>query len=121
MRHIRKIAFEIKLSGRTDKNRLLADTGGNKAGQAGRLGEDSVFLFFSKLSELDIDGDIIWGWVVDKENSTAFAHAWYQLFDKRGRPYIVEGFSKEWNGIIPVEMLTEGEGRVPTFVLSINR
>jgi len=80
--------------------------------------EDSVFLFFSKLSELDIDGDIIWGWVADKENSTAFAHVWYQLFDKRGRPYIVEGFSKEWNGIIPVEMLTGGERRVPTFVLS---
>ena len=80
--------------------------------------EDSVFLFFSKLSRLDIDGDIIWGWVADKENSTAFAHVWYQLFDKRGRPYIVEGFSKEWNGIIPVEMLTGGERRVPTFVLS---
>ena len=43
------------------------------------------------------------------------------LFKKRAfsfRHYIVEGFSKEWNGIIPVEMLTEGERRVPTFVLS---
>ena len=83
--------------------------------------EDSVFLFFSKLSGLDIDGDIIWGWVVDKENSTAFAHVWYQLFDKRGRPYIVEGFSKEGNGIIPVEMLTEGERRVPTLMLRHNQ
>jgi len=83
--------------------------------------EDSVFLFFSKLSELDIDGDIIWGWVVDKENSTTFAHVWYQLFDKRGRPYIVEGFSKEWNGIIPVEMLNEGERRVPSLMLRHNQ
>jgi len=83
--------------------------------------EDSVFLFFSKLSELDIDGDIIWGWVVDKENSDAFAHVWYQLSDKRGRPCIVEGFSKEWNGIVPVEMLTEGERRVLALMLRHNQ
>jgi len=78
-------------------------------------------LFFSKLSGLDIDGDIVWGWVVNKENSIAFAHVWYQLFDKRGRPYIVEGFSKEWNGIIPVEMLAERERRVPTLMLRHNQ
>src|SRR3990167_8189931 len=79
--------------------------------------EDSVFLFFSKLSEFDIDGDIVWGWVVDKENSTTFAHVWYQLFDKYGRQYIVEGFSKEWNGIIPLEKIKEAEERVPTLML----
>lgn len=79
--------------------------------------EDAVFLFFSRLSELDIDGDIVWGWVADRESAVAFAHVWYQLFDKHGKPYIVEGFSKEWNGIIPVEMIAEGERRIPTFVL----
>ena len=80
--------------------------------------EDSVFLFFSKLSELDIDGDIIWGWVVDGSSSITFAHVWYQLFDKRGSPYIVEGFSKDWNGIIPLETITGLEERVPTLMLS---
>lgn len=79
--------------------------------------EDSVFLFFSKLSELDIDGDLIWGWVVDRESSITFAHVWYQLFDKRGKPYIVEGFSRDWNGIIPLEMIAGKEDRVPTLIL----
>lgn len=79
--------------------------------------EDAVFLFFSRLSGLDIDGDVVWGWIVGRESAVAFAHVWYQLFDKHGRPYIVEGFSKEWNGIIPVEMIPEGERRIPTFVL----
>ncbi|MBM4054747.1 MAG: hypothetical protein FJ264_08770 [Planctomycetes bacterium] len=80
--------------------------------------EDSVFLFFSKLAELDIDGEIVWGWVIDKTNSTAFAHVWYQLFDKHGLPYIVEGFSREWNGIIPVVSLNNNEERIPTFRLN---
>ncbi len=83
--------------------------------------EDSVFLFFSQLSEFNIDGDIVWGWVVDKDNSIAFAHVWYQLFDKRGRPYIVEGFSKEWNGIIPAEMMNGKEKRIPTLMLRHNQ
>ena len=69
------------------------------------------------LSGLDIDGDIVWGWVVDKGNSIAFAHVWYQLFDKRGKAYIVEGFSKEWNGIVPEELITCGEERIPTLLL----
>ena len=33
----------------------------------------------------------------------------------------MEGFSKEWNGIIPVEMLTDGERRVPTLMLRHNQ
>ena len=33
----------------------------------------------------------------------------------------MEGFSKEWNGIIPVEMLAEGESRVPTLMLRHNQ
>lgn len=79
--------------------------------------EDSVFLFFSDLSDREIDGDLVWGWVIDKKSSIAFAHVWYQLFDKHGSPYIVEGFSKEWNGIIPTEMFAETEERVPTLIL----
>ena len=116
----KEIAFEINYRAepsKTDYWQTPVETKKSKQGDC----EDSVFLFFSKLSGLDIDGDIVWGWVVDKENSVAFAHVWYQLSDKRGRPYIVEGFSKEWNGIIPVEMLAEGESRVPTLMLRHNQ
>ena len=116
----KEIAFEINYRAepsKTDYWQTPVETRKSKQGDC----EDSVFLFFSKLSELDIDGDIIWGWVVGRENSVAFAHVWYQLSDKRGRPYIVEGFSKEWNGIIPVEMLAEGERRVPTLMLRHNQ
>ena len=116
----KEIAFEINYRAepsKTDYWQTPAETRQSKQGDC----EDSVFLFFSKLSALDIDGDIIWGWVVNKENSVAFAHVWYQVSDKRGRPYIVEGFSREWNGIIPVEMLAEGERRVPTLMLRHNQ
>ncbi|MCC7526271.1 MAG: hypothetical protein IT250_15695 [Chitinophagaceae bacterium] len=51
----------------------------------------------------------------------SFAHGWYQLFDKRGRPYIVEGFLKEWNGIIPVEMLPGMEERIQALVIRHNQ
>ena len=116
----KEIAFEINYRAepsKTDYWQTPVETRRTKQGDC----EDSVFLFFSKLSDLDIDGDIIWGWVVGRENSIAFAHVWYQLSDKRGRPYIVEGYSKEWNGIIPVEMLAEGEKRVPTLMLRHNQ
>ncbi len=98
---------------RTDLWQTPLETLQSKTGDC----EDSIFLFFSQLSQLDIDGDIVWGWVVDKERSIAFAHVWYQLFDKEGRPYVVEGFSKEWNGIIPVRMIQGKEERVPTLEL----
>lgn len=110
------IAFGIEYQSeppKTDYWQTPAETRQNKKGDC----EDSVFLFFSQLAELDIDGDVVWGWVVDKGNSIAFAHVWYQLFDKRGRAYIVEGFSKEWNGIIPEETITRTEERVPTLML----
>ena len=32
-------------------------------------------------------------------------------------PYIVEGFSRDWNGIIPLEMITGMEDRVPTLMI----
>ena len=46
-----------------------------------------------------------------------FAHVWYQLFDKGGGQYIVEGFSKEWNGIIPLEVIGRVEERAPMLML----
>ncbi|MFN3533430.1 MAG: hypothetical protein ACK41Q_13120 [Candidatus Brocadia sp.] len=116
----REIAFDIDYRAEppaTDYWQTPIETRQSKKGDC----EDSVFLFFSKLSELDIDGDIVWGWVVDKDTSIAFAHVWYQLFDKRGKAFIVEGFSKEWNGIIPEEMLTVREERIPTLMIRHNQ
>lgn len=112
----KEIAFDIDYRAeppKTDYWQTPLETLQSKRGDC----EDSVFLFFSKLSGLDIDGDIVWGRVVDKGNSISFAHAWYQLFDKHGKLYIVEGFSKEWNGIIPVEIIQGTEERVPTLLL----
>lgn len=116
----KEIAFGINYRAeppKTDHWQTPQETKQTKQGDC----EDSVFLFFSMLSALEVDGDIVWGWVAGKDNSVAFAHVWYQLFDKRGRLYIVEGFSKEWNGIIPVRILDEGERRVPTLMLKHNQ
>lgn len=112
----KKIAFDIDYRAEPPKTDYWQTPGETRQSKKGDC-EDSVFLFFSRLSELDIDGSIVWGWVIDKGNSIAFAHVWYQLFDKRGRVYIVEGFSKEWNGIVPVEMISGAEERVPTLSL----
>jgi len=116
----KEIAFDIDYQAeppKTDYWQTPTETRQRKKGDC----EDSVFLFFSQLSELDIDGDVVWGWVVDRDNSIAFAHVWYQLFDKHGRAYIVEGFSKEWNGIIPEEMVAGVEERAPTLMLRHSR
>ncbi len=112
----KEIAFDIAYRSeapKTDCWQTPFETRRSKQGDC----EDSVFLFFSKLSDLDIDGDIIWGWVIDRSSSITFAHVWYQLFDKRGRPYIVEGFSRDWNGIIPLEMIAGMEERIQTLML----
>ena len=115
----KEIAFDINYRAeqpKTDYWQTPFETRQMKQGDC----EDSVFMFFSNLSEIDVDGEIIWGWVIDKKSTLAFAHVWYQLFDKHSRPYIVEGFSKEWNGIIPIEMLNGAEERVTTLVIRHN-
>ena len=112
----KEIAFNIDYCAeqpKTDCWQTPVETRQSKHGDC----EDSVFLFFSRLSELDIDGDIVWGWVTDENSSMTFAHVWYQLFDKGGRQYIVEGFSKEWNGIIPLEVIGRVEERAPMLML----
>ncbi|MCF6147429.1 MAG: hypothetical protein E3K37_02100 [Candidatus Kuenenia sp.] len=113
----REIAFALEYHAeppKTDYWQTPVETAQCKQGDC----EDSVFFFFSKLAQLDIDGEIVWGWVIDKTNSTAFAHVWYQLYDKHGLAYIVEGFSRDWNGILPVGFLSNNEERIPTFILS---
>ncbi len=74
--------------------------------------EDSVFLFFSHLPPTLENAEIVWGWVIDKHR-VARAHVWYQLKDRDGKEYIVEGFSNDWNGIIPMDIVRQTETRKP--------
>ncbi len=115
----KKIAFDIEYCSeppKTDYWQTPEETMQSKQGDC----EDSVFLLVSRLAKWEIDGEIAWGWVTDKKGAIAFAHVWYQLYDKQGRAYVVEGFSKEWNGIIPTETLDETEKRIPTLILRHN-
>ncbi len=110
----RDIAFNIKYTpepAETDIWQTPFETGRSKKGDC----EDAVFVFFSHLSSKQKNAMIIWGWVIDRESRVARAHVWYQLIDKRGQRYIVEGFSKDWNGIIPLEIVEETESRKPIF------
>ncbi len=79
--------------------------------------EDAVFHFFSQLPPDQRNAEIRWGWIIDKRDEIGTAHVWYQLRDKEGKQYIVEGFSKDWNGIIPMEIVEKTETRRPTFTI----
>jgi hypothetical protein len=80
--------------------------------------EDAVFHFFSQLLPKQTNAEIVWGWVIDKRNGVGWAHVWYQLTDKRGQKYVVEGFSEDWNGIIPMDIVRDTETRKPIFTIS---
>jgi hypothetical protein len=80
--------------------------------------EDAVFLFFSQLLSNQKNAEIVWGWVINKQSAMGRAHVWYQLSDKRGQQYIVEGFSNDWNGIIPMEIVEETESRRPILTMT---
>ena len=80
--------------------------------------EDAVFHFFSQLPPNQRNAEITWGWVIDKRDEVGKAHVWYQLIDKAGKQYIVEGFSKDWNGIIPVDIVEETESRRPMLTIA---
>ena len=79
--------------------------------------EDSVFLFFSHLPPTMENAEIVWGWVIDRHR-VARAHVWYQLKDGEGKEYIVEGFSNDWNGIIPMDIVRKTETRKPIFKIT---
>jgi hypothetical protein len=81
-------------------------------------GEDVVFHFFSQLPPNQKNAEIVWGWVIDKQSAVGRAHVWYQLTDKKGQKYVVEGFSKDWNGIIPMDIIQDAETRKPIFTIS---
>lgn len=73
--------------------------------------EDAILLFHHLLPACYSGGEVIWGFVHDTKEQTAFAHVWFQLYDKNGKAYVVEPFSGDWNGIIPVEMISGHEVR----------
>ncbi len=111
------IAFNIKYTpeqAKTDIWQTPFETKRSKEGDC----EDAVFLFSSHLPPKQRNAMIIWGWVIDKESRVARAHVWYQLIDKVGRQYIVEGFSEDWNGIIPMKIVEETESRKPIFAIT---
>ena len=107
----KNIAFNIKYApetSRTDNWQTPHETITLEQGDC----EDAVFLFFSHLLPTQENAEIVWGWVIDK-HGVARAHVWYQLKDGEGKEYIVEGFSNEWNGIIPMEIVEKTETREP--------
>ncbi len=81
-------------------------------------GEDVVSHFFSQLPPNQKNAEIVWGWVIDKQSAVGRAHVWYQLTDKKGQKYVVEGFSRDWNGITPMEIVENTEKRIPILTIS---
>ncbi len=106
----RQIAFNVKYTPeppRVDMWQTPFETMSRHAGDC----EDAILLFHNLLASQYIDGEIIWGLVFDVKKNTGFAHVWYQLYDKNGNAYVVEPFSGDWNGIIPVDYLSDSEIR----------
>lgn len=77
-----------------------------------------MLYFFSQLPSDQKSAEFVWGWVINNKSAIGRAHVWYELSDKRGNKYIVEGFSNDWNGIIPTEIVQETETRKPIFKIS---
>lgn len=80
--------------------------------------EDAVILFFSKLDSKQENAEIVWGWIIDRKTGVGRAHVWYQITDRARRVYVVEGFSGEWNGIIPMRIINKTEIRKPILTIS---
>ena len=107
----RDITFNIKYTpeaDRTDNWQTPLETASLGHGDC----EDAVFLFFSHLPPTQKNAEIVWGWVIDR-HGIAKAHVWYQLTDRYGNEHIVEGFSNDWNGIIPMNIMRKTEARKP--------
>ncbi len=106
----RQIAFNIKYTPeppRTDLWQTPFETMQSHTGDC----EDAILLFHHLLPHYGYNGEIIWGVVTDFEKNIKFAHVWFELYDKQGNAYIIEPFAKDWNGIIPVELLRDKEVR----------
>ncbi len=113
----KNVAFNIEYTHETPKTdfwQTPTETARLKRGDC----EDAVILFFSKLPPKQKDAEIVWGWTIDKRSGVGRAHVWYQLTDKKGQKYVVEGFSKDWNGIIPMDIVQDTEKRKPILIIS---
>ncbi len=111
------IAFNIKYKSEAAKSDFWQTPSETTNLQNGDC-EDAVFLFFSHLSPNQKNAKIVWGWVIDNETGVARAHVWYQLTDNDGRQYVVEGFSNDWNGIIPMSIVERTETRKPILTIT---
>jgi len=80
--------------------------------------EDTMLYFFSLLPSDVKNAEIAWGWIINKQSLVGRAHVWYQLTDKKGRKYVVEGFADDWSGIIPFNIVLKTEIRKPIFTIS---
>ena len=67
--------------------------------------EDAVLLFNHILPQRCNNGRIIWGVIADLKKNIEFAHVWFELRDKKGQLYLVEPFTKDWNGIVPIALM----------------
>lgn len=105
------IAFKINYESEADKTDIWQTPSETSCLQKGDC-EDAVFLFFSHLSPYQENAEIVWGWVINNKTGLARAHVWYQLSDNKGRQYVVEGFSNDWNGIIPMDIVKNTETRI---------
>lgn len=65
--------------------------------------EDITFLFFDYLNNSQNDTQIVWGFVVKNGDNVARRHVWCELTARNGERYVVEGFTRSWRGIIPME------------------
>jgi hypothetical protein len=113
----RDVAFNIEYTPEQSKTDIWQTPFETNRSQKGDC-EDAVFLFSSHRSFEQRNAMIIWGWVIDKHSRVARVHVWHQLIDKVGQQYIVEGFSKDWNGIIPIEVAGKTELRKPIFTMT---
>jgi hypothetical protein len=111
------IAFNIEYTPERPKTDIWQTSYETSKSEKGDC-EDAVFLFVSHLASMQKNTKIIWGWVIDKDSRIARAHVWSQLTDRAGEQYIVEGFSKDWDGIIPLEIVEKTELRKPIFTIT---
>jgi len=71
--------------------------------------EDAILLFNNNLPRQYSNGKILWGVMEDLNKGIEFAHVWFELIDRKGHLYIVEPFTENWDGIIPIELLKTGK------------
>ncbi len=113
----KEVAFNITYTPEQEKTDFWQTPSETKRIKKGDC-EDAVLLFFSQIPPEQKCAEIVWGWVFDKKSMVGKAHVWYQIQDRKGRPYVVEAFSQTWNGIMPLDVLERNEIRKPIFAIA---